>query len=240
MNKVKKTIGYIFKIIRFSLRLCLDADMRWIYITQLTKGKEMHQTTTVTFYDRYPLIFKAVSALLADSKNRRILSYGCSTGEEVRTLRAYFPEAYIIGTDINKRVLRICKSLSWDDRTLFLYPQEEALAEHGPYDAIFCMAVLQRRPHYVEEKGIECLEEIYPFKKFEAQVKVLDRMLRTGGILVLYYTQYSFLDTEIAHKYRVIEGYPQMDYVSSVFDQYGKKKSDTGCQETIYQKTMNN
>lgn len=73
-------------------------------------NKEVHQTTLYTSMDRYPGIFAACQSYFAGRKELRILSYGCATGEEVVTLRRYFPRAFITGAEINRRSLAICKS----------------------------------------------------------------------------------------------------------------------------------
>jgi hypothetical protein len=58
-----------------------------------------HQGPNKTALDRYPEIFAAAAAAAPNA--RRILSFGCSTGEECVTLANYFPNAQIVGTDIN-------------------------------------------------------------------------------------------------------------------------------------------
>lgn len=52
--------------------------------------------------DRYP----ACKNYFNGKQDLKILSYGCSTGEEVLTLRRYFPTAQIIGTDIKNIALK--------------------------------------------------------------------------------------------------------------------------------------
>jgi hypothetical protein len=53
----------------------------------------MFQAASVTRANRYPEIFAFVRSQLGEDFNGRILSFGCSTGEELMTLRAYFPHA---------------------------------------------------------------------------------------------------------------------------------------------------
>lgn len=48
-----------------------------------------------TAFDRHPRIFSCVRDRVPDSDTTRILSFGCSTGEEVFSLRRYFPQAKI-------------------------------------------------------------------------------------------------------------------------------------------------
>ena len=59
-------------------------------VAALTPGS--HQLVDWTAPNRYPEIFAAAAAAA-----RRILSFGCSTGEECVSLAEYFPKAEIIG-----------------------------------------------------------------------------------------------------------------------------------------------
>lgn len=62
-------------------------------VAALTPGS--HQLVDWTAANRYPEIFAAAAAAAPDA--RRILSFGCSTGEECVSLAEYFPKAEIIG-----------------------------------------------------------------------------------------------------------------------------------------------
>lgn len=165
------------------------------------KSERLHQTTVLTWMDRYPAIFSACRDLFAGRPDIRILSFGCSSGEEVLTLRQYFPDAHITGAEINPRNLALCRKLPVDGRIVFV-PSERAVIEgHGPFDLILCMAVLQRTPHAVEAQRMTSLSAIYPFEKFDRQVRELDSFLKTGGVLVIHHTQYVFTDASVATKY---------------------------------------
>jgi len=78
----------------------------------------------------------------------------------------------------------------------------------APFDAIFCMAVLQRTPHSVEAKGLTDLTPLYPFQKFEAQLREFDEWLKPGGVLVIHYTQYRFGDSPISEGYTALAEQP--------------------------------
>ena len=56
-----------------------------------------------TLPDRYPWLFQFAARELADRPDLRILSFGCSRGEEVFSLRRYFPTASIKGIDARPR-----------------------------------------------------------------------------------------------------------------------------------------
>src|SRR5262249_14240005 len=134
------------------VRFCTDATYRSIALVRLTKSRELHQTTVFTGMDRYPDIFKACKDYFRSQLEPKVLSFGCSTGEEVLTLRQYFPDAWITGADINKRNLSHCRKLVVDSRINFVHSDLATIQKHGPFDAIFCMAVLQRTPHTIEAR----------------------------------------------------------------------------------------
>lgn len=101
------------------------------------------------------------------------------------------------------------------------------------------MAVLQRKPHQVEAKGITNLKRIYPFEKFERQIIELDKLVKPGGLLVIHFTQYSFLDTIVASKYKAYGDYNKDDYKSPVFDRSSKLIKKPISQKSIYIKLDN-
>jgi len=79
------------------------------HLTKLIKGKKQYQLSTFTFENRYPWVFEMVSQLLSDLSAPKILSFGCSTGEEVASLHQYFKQATIIGVDINPWCIHQCR-----------------------------------------------------------------------------------------------------------------------------------
>lgn len=199
-------------------RICTDTNFRSILLMQLFKSKNVHQTTSLTYMDRYPEIFAGCRDYFKDKHDIKILSFGCSTGEEVLTLRKYFPTAHIIGAEVNKHSLSICKKLPVDEKITFVYSSPSEIQKYGPFDAVFCMAVLQRKPHYMAESGITSLNKIYPFEKFEQQIMELDELVNQHGLLIVHYTQYSLEDTKVASKYDALGDYNQDTYLSPVFD----------------------
>ena len=155
-------------------------------VGSLTPG--CHQTEAWTGLNRYPEIFAAAAAAAPDA--RRVLSFGCSTGEECATLASYFPKAQIVGADINLLNLLLARKHR-SDRIRFVYASDRTLSSLGGFDALFCMSVL-RNPKSKRRAGL------YPFERFEERVLFLKSLVRPGGLLVIHNAMYRFGDT--AHK----------------------------------------
>jgi hypothetical protein len=181
-------------------RVASDARLRSETWLRLFPPAGVHQFRGDTLPDRYPEVFSLAAQLLRPSRELRLLSFGCSTGEEVFSLRSYFPDANIVGVEINPWSLRVARARNRNPQNVFLFSTPEAVASHGPYDAIFCMAVLQRTENVHRPSSAE----LYPFARFEAQLVTLDAVLHTGGLLVIDLAHYRFRDTVIAPRYRAV------------------------------------
>src|SRR5579862_1094793 len=115
----------------------------WFY---LMRPKGAFQPFNDTLDDRYPHIFRFVQSVLGAESKVEILSYGCSTGDEVFSLRQYFPRAVIKGIDINRANIAVCRRRlkeAPDNTISFATARSTETEPSGGYDAIFCMAVLR-------------------------------------------------------------------------------------------------
>lgn len=171
-------------------RFVQDARARSEVLTRLFAPRRIHQDSSLSWPDRYPQLFGAARTLLADRPALAILSFGCAAGEEVMTLRDYFPEAMLTGAEINRGLLRTCHRLPPDPRRRFIHSTHEEIAAHGPYDAIFAMAVLTRRPHLVEKRDMRNIADFYPYTHFEQELRFLAAQLAPGGLLVVEHSLY--------------------------------------------------
>lgn len=173
--------------------------------TVLVHGGAVHQVTPFTSEERYPELFDLAAELAPDAK--RILSFGCSTGEELTAIRRRFPEAEIIGAEINSRSRRIAaRRVARDNRALVVEPR----GIDGRFDVIFALAVLQREPHRIAELAVEDLQRYYPFERFDAAVVELVGRLRTGGLLCIFHSQYLTEHSSAAGALAAIENSPAM------------------------------
>ena len=179
--------GSVQKRLRRTLRKSLPALLPGI-----------HQVSAKTAFDRYPQIFAAAAAVVPNA--RRILSFGCSTGEECARLKMYFPRAKVIGADVNP--LSLCKA-RWRynrESISFVYANDLALKSSGPFDVICCLTVL-RDTRLDAQRSIR---ETYPFDRFDERVRFLNSLLKPGGLLVFYGNMYRFRDSSIVSEYEVI------------------------------------
>lgn len=157
--------------------------------------KQQHQLTSVTGSNRYPELFEAAKINAnAAVLHKKILSFGCSTGEECFSLQNYFPESKIIGVDINTSNIKTATRKNKSPNIKFLFSTPEIIHEEGKYDLIFCLSVLCR---WEDTKFVENCEKIYPFSKFEATVEMLAKELAVGGLMVVYNSNFRFEDTQV-------------------------------------------
>lgn len=146
-----------------------------------------NQFSNYTEFDRTPAIFKTVRDFFPKLK---ILSFGCSSGEEVRCLKSiYFRDAIVHGIDINRQLIE--ENISKNrDKEVSYYHDFDKLSDD--YDIIFCMSVLCRWPEN---------QFTYKFCDFEETLEKLDLKLKVGGYIVVYNGQFPFEETRVARRY---------------------------------------
>lgn len=213
-----------------------DGFYRTTILNRVFRPGNLHLTCNYTKMDRYPEIFGQAREHFADRPGAelKLLSFGCSTGEEAFSLRTYFPAAEIVGVDISEWNLKKAKQHSTDERIRFLFSDEQTLEKEGPFDAIFAMAVLLRIAHRMEPAPSS--EDVYPLEKFDEQVRQLDAHLKVGGLLVIYHTNYHLRDTSIYGRYRVLEGeYSERDLVPK-YGTDNKLLSESDTRERVFVK----
>ena len=177
-------------------RLTPTAEGRAVLWTRLVHRNAVHQTSPYTREDRYPRLFDAAAALAP--RAARILSFGCSTGEELLALRRRFPGAEIVGAEINPRSRRVAQArIGQDDRIKVISPKRVT----GTFDIAFALAVLQREPHKIAEMGVEDLTPFYDYQRFDATVRQLADSIRPGGLLVVTNAQYRIEDSSVANQF---------------------------------------
>jgi hypothetical protein len=127
----------------------------------------------------------------------KVLSFGCSIGEEMVTLRYLFPEEEIFGCDINMPLVDIAERSVGSIGTVFPSSAEE-IAAHGPYDFILASAVLCLHP------APKDFRERFPVSRFDDTVAMLDANLNPGGVLVIINASYRFTESPFAARYDTV------------------------------------
>ena len=203
---------------------------------------------TYTEMHRYGHLFPAIRNIeqAFDLKFRRILSYGCSSGEECLTLAELFPDARIFGTDANPEMVAAATEKCAGNPRITIIPYDRFWKEKGrTIDLVCCMSVLFEIPHIFMPKQeweaklanpaqragaldffAKSLAKKFPFEEFEGIVSALDRRLRPGGLMVLQNANYRMVETAVGQNYRAItvpganiETMPKLSREYEVIDQ---------------------
>jgi len=207
-------------------RFTIDGSLRSTFLTKLKYGNRYHQHSSYTSSNRYPLIFQTCAEHLASTLNPKILSFGCSTGEEVGSLGCYIPTATIVGVDINRWSLRQCRKKYRNPRFLFQHRFSSEFETQENFDAIFCMAVFQRTENRTNVDNTQA--QGFLFDDFEREVGMLDKKLKQGGLLVIDNADFSFTETSISEKYSPLdfEG-NKIERKRPLFDRHNHKVSNS-------------
>lgn len=212
-----------------ALRALGSEEGRAALWTRTAHRGQLHQTSGHTEPERYPDLFDLAARKRPDAA--RVLSFGCSTGEELQAIRRRFAGAEIVGAEINPRSRRIARErMKSDGRASVVAPQEIA----GRFDLIFAMAVLQVQPHRVADGGVEDLSAIYPFERFDAEVTRLVELLAPVGLLCVFNAHYRVEDSLAAAQLMAVEESPALDH--PIFGRDGKRLAPGAVGRSLFRK----
>lgn len=217
-----------------ALHLALDfvrgREQRNSALLRLRNQAGLFQPFGTTSEDRYPGIFEFLQGALGADSDVRLLSFGCSTGEEVRSLARRFPNATIKGLDISPERIAQCRMVCVEDRTTFEVADTTAAEAGAHYDAVFAMAVF-RDPRLGRRKADD--RRIRAFAKFEEVVGDLSRTVKPGGYLVMRHANFHFADTAASKDYDMVQQAPNR---TEKFDRAGKPAAAGGMEGTVFRK----
>ena len=208
--------GALWVRILDAVRPVATAEGRGQLWTRVAHGNELHQTTSYTAENRYPELFDLAARLRPDAA--RILSFGCSTGEELVALRRRFSGAEIVGAEINSRSRRIAMKHGAADSNMSVVRPG---AITGAFDLVFALAVLQREPHKIAEMDVDDLSAHYPFERFDAAVGELVDRLDLGGLLCVIHAHYPVEASTAFAELEVVAESPLME--SPLFGRDGRR-----------------
>ena len=160
----------------------------------------------------------------------RILSFGCSTGEELASLRRLMPAARLTGVEINPRARRLAARRMGGDPLANVF----ATLPDGPFDAALALAVLQREPHRIADEGIVDLARTYPFARFDEGLGALVDRIVPDGLLAIFHAQYRVEDSSAADCLVAVPGAPMMD--GPLFDPGSRRYAPTPVAASLFVK----
>jgi len=172
-------------------RFVADRPFRYAMWLYLSRPRGSFQPFNDTRLDRYPVIFSFVQSQFSRDNPIEILSYGCSTGDEVISLREYFPRASIKEIDINAANIAACRkrlSAAPDAGLVFETAASTEEEASSVYDAIFCMAVL--RHSGLGLAGITRCDPLLRFADCARTVADFERCLKPGGLLIIRHSHF--------------------------------------------------
>lgn len=190
LSPVKRLIGAV-------RRYATDPAYRGMVGLALRRPATLFQPYASARPGRYPTIFAKAREQLGDGP--RILSFGCAVGDEVFTLRQYFPQATIKGLDINPSSIAQCERRlrAAPDRAIAFAVADGTRAEpDASYDAVFCMAVLRHGD--LSRGDPQRCDHLIRFADFERIVADFARVLKPGGLLAIRHSNFRFKDCAAA------------------------------------------
>ena len=203
LERLKKVARKLpgFGVLQAMRDLTRGGDARRSGLLRLLRPDGLFQPFGDTKADRYPEIFGFVAQRLTGGDGS-ILSVGCSTGEEVITLRRYFPQAAIKGIDISPQRIAICRrrmAAQGDRNMRFAVAGDTAAEPAEHYAAIFAMAVF--RHGGLGDGPPECARHV-TFAQFDTAMAGLARCLKPGGYLAIRHANFRFEDTQAARGFK--------------------------------------
>jgi hypothetical protein len=151
------------------------------------------QRHMATWVMREMPLLRTASALIGPEKPARILSFGCSVGDELASLHCAFPAARLFGCDVEPAALAAAARILPGDAEVFPSTRE-AIAAHGPYDMVCALSSLCLHP----PPKPEVMQARLPFALFEDLLGFLVDQLVPGGVLVVVNPSYCVSDTAVA------------------------------------------
>jgi hypothetical protein len=157
------------------------------------------QHSTATSIVRHHHEYRIISTSPVCRPIRRILSFGCLTGEEPVTFKKFLPDAEIFGVDINREALASACA-NYGQLITFLEPDHRSVLAHGPYDLVTAMSVLCRHPPEFQSGRQIGLG----FGLWSDALPQIDGCLDEEGLLLLYNSNFAFRRHPVAAKYQAI------------------------------------
>lgn len=150
------------------------------------------QLSTATEYNRHKRIYSTLGRIctaLAKTYSPRLLVFGCSTGEEVASMRdLYFPHSEIVGVEINDNASAIARQRFSGDPLTSIIASSGFVGKYSNYfDIAICSSVLCLWP---QTQGMKNISKAFPFDLVDQVVGSLSESLRPGSLLSIINSNY--------------------------------------------------
>jgi predicted TPR repeat methyltransferase len=182
------------------------------------------------------MLFKQIAEELKEIEKPKILSYGCSTGEEVFSIKQLIPNAEITGVDINHWCLRKARKKNTFIGCYFLHLKNVTWRRHIYYDCIFATGVFQKSIN--RNAKLKISDDSFLFKDFDNKITELVELLKNEGLFVLDHTDYRFVDLPVYNQQFQIRLDNSLKRFRPNFDQSNKLASATSNLPRIFIKKI--
>lgn len=230
-----------YRVINLLRSLAKGGQRRQSAVAEILRPRNLFQPHGTTSIDRYPEAFTVVRDELGSTEGR-LLSFGCSTGEELITLRRYFPAAALHGIDANPLAVRAARSLirsSGLPGPITVSRGGDAGEEPpGSYDAVFAMAVFR---HGSLGSAPPTCSSFVRFADFERTIDQLVACLLPGGLFVIRHANFQFTDCASASGFDRVAPGAETTWVHSntpVYDRNDRLVPDAARDDGVYRKRL--
>ncbi len=207
-SRLRRLPGYA--ALSWLRQMIVDRNFRETARLRALPPAGLFQPTGYTKLDRHPELFALVRDSVGDGMDTHLLSFGCSTGEEVFTLRRYFAESRITGVDISPQRIRQCRRrarrLRADPGIRFAVAASAEGFAPQSFDAIFANSVLRHGD--LAAAPPRCDHRIR-FVDFERVVSGLARCVKPGGLLMVRHANFRFSDVAAAKDFTTLRHMPR-------------------------------
>jgi SAM-dependent methyltransferase len=184
--------------------LVIGGQPRQTAVAQILKPKNLFQPYATTGANRYPDEFAVVAETMTTT-SPTILSFGCSSGEELLSLHQHFPSARIHGIDVNPLAIRTARkrvrAAGLESSITVAKGGDTGAESPASYDAVMALAVFR---HGALNDGPPSCEPTLWFADFERTVTGLADCVRPGGVLVIRHANFRFADCAIAEQFELV------------------------------------
>lgn len=234
MDFIKRTARSLpgFRTVQALRDVGRGGDQRNSALLRLRGPRGLFQPFGDTQEDRYPDVFAFVAQHLA-GRDTSILSVGCSTGEEVFSLKRYCPNARIKELDISPPRIAICRrqaAARGVADVAFAVAGDTGMEPCDGYDAVLAMAVF--RHGGLSDGPPEC-GHLLSFAMFERAMAGLSRCLRPGGLLAIRHANFRFADTASAADFAVVL---EAEGGSPLYDRQNRRLPEAAMEACVFLK----